>query len=120
MTATEQTIEKNLKHIESLLKEGKFIEAMESYLSDDVVLQEANTKPKVGKEVCLQAEHDLLATVSDFGKYEIKNVAINGDTSYYEAIMEFTTNDGKHHRFEQVNRTKWKDGKIVNERYYHA
>ncbi|WP_458627096.1 hypothetical protein [Winogradskyella sp. PC D3.3] len=50
----------------------------------------------------------------------MSNIVINGEMSYYEAIMEFTDVDGKKHRFEQVNRTKWKDGKIINERYYHA
>ena len=116
----ENQIKEALLDLQELLGKGQFIEAMEKYLADDVVLQEANNEPKVGKETALQAEKELLATVTDFGGYEIKNIAIQGDTSYYEAIMEFTTNDGVSHRFEQVNRTVWKDGKIINERYYHA
>lgn len=116
----ENQIENALLDLKELLGKGQFIEAMEKYLADDVVLQEANNEPKVGKEVCLQAEKDLLATVTDFGGYEMKNIAVNGNTSYYEAVMDFTTNDGAKHHFEQVNRTQWKDGKIVNERYFHA
>jgi len=113
-------IEIALLDLEELLGKGQFIAAMEKYLADDVVLQEANNEPKVGKEVCLQAEKELLATVTNFGGYQMKNIAISGDTSYYEAIMDFTTNDGKQHHFEQINRTKWRDGKIINERYFHA
>lgn len=116
----ENQIENALLDLKELLGKGQFIEAMEKYLADDVVLQEANNEPKVGKDVCLAAEKELLATVTDFGGYEMKNIAVSGDTSYYEAVMEFTTNDGVSHRFEQVNRTVWKDGKIVNERYFHA
>ncbi|SEB85167.1 hypothetical protein SAMN04489761_1954 [Tenacibaculum sp. MAR_2009_124] len=113
-------IENSLLDLKELLGKGQFIEAMEKYLADDVVLQEANNEPKIGKEVCLQAERDLLSTVTEFGGYEIKNIVVNGDISYYEAIMDFTTNDGTKHHFEQVNRTQWKDGKIINERYYHS
>ena len=114
------TIENALQDLEGLLGKGQFLEAMDKYLADDVVLQEANGTPKVGKDFCIAAEKELLETVTEFIRYDIKNVAISGDVSYYEAIMEFKTNDGQHHRFEQVNRTQWKDGKIINERYYHA
>lgn len=116
----ENQIENALLDLKELLSKGQFIQAMEKYLADDVVLQEANNEPKIGKEVCLQAEKDLLATVTDFGGYEMKNIVFNGDTSYYEAVMDFTTSDGTKHHFEQVNRTQWKDGKIINERYFHA
>lgn len=116
----EKQIKAALKDLKNLLGKGEFIVAMEKYLHQDVVLQEANNEPKVGKDVALQAEKELLETVTDFGGYTMKNVAVRGNTSYYEAIMEFTTNDGVQHRFEQVNCTKWKDGLIINERYFHA
>ena len=120
-TITETTkIEDALVDLKELLGKGQFLEAMDKYLADDVVLQEANGEPKVGKDFCIAAEKELLATVVEFYRYEMNNVAVTGDFSYYEAIMEFKTNDGQHHKFEQVNRTQWKDGKIINERYYHA
>ncbi len=114
------TIENALLDLKTLLGKEQFLEAMDKYLDDDVVLQEANNTPKVSKETAIIAEKELLATVTEFIGYDIKNIAIPGDVSYYEAIMEFKTNDGQHHKFEQVNRTQWKDGKIINERYYHA
>jgi ketosteroid isomerase-like protein len=114
------TIEQALSDLQDLLGKGQFLEAMDKYLDDNVVLQEANNEPKIGKETAIIAEKELLATVTEFIGYDMKNIAVSGDTSYYEAIMEFKTNDGQHHRFEQVNRTQWKDGKIINERYYHA
>ncbi len=117
--SNEKQIRAALKDLKNLLGKGEFMVAMEKYLHDDVELQEANNEPKV-KEVCLQAEKELLETVTDFGGYTMKNVAVRGNVSYYEATMEFTTNDGVQHRFEQVNRTKWEDGLIINERYFHA
>ena len=116
----ENQIETAILDLKELLGKGQFLEAMEKYLTDDVVLQEADGTPKVGKETCIIAEKELLTTVTEFIRYDILHYAISGDTSYYEAIMEFKTNDGTHHRFEQVNRTKWRDGKIYSERYYHA
>ena len=40
------SIEQNLKHIHSLLANGGFIEAIETYLHDDVELSEANEAQK--------------------------------------------------------------------------
>ncbi|WP_136466063.1 SnoaL-like domain-containing protein [Flagellimonas onchidii] len=120
-TIQEQEMLAKTSEVINLLAEGKFIEAMENYLADDVQLFEGNNPAKVGKEFCLAEEQKLLDTVTAFHGYQIiSGPAVKGDTTFYEAVMEFDTNDGTKHRFEQVVRTQWKDGKIVNERYYHA
>ncbi|WP_420602797.1 SnoaL-like domain-containing protein [Flagellimonas sp.] len=120
-TIQEQELLTKANEVTNLLAEGKFIEAMENYLADDVQLFEGNNAAKVGKEFCLAEEQKLLETVTAFHGYKVVNgPAVKGDTTFYEAVMEFDTNDGTKHRFEQVVRTRWKDGKIINERYYHA
>ncbi|MEM9361239.1 MAG: SnoaL-like domain-containing protein [Bacteroidota bacterium] len=120
-TVQEQDLLKKANEVVELLAEGKFIEAMENYLADDVQLFEGNNPAKVGKAFSLAEEQKLLDTVTAFHGYTVTSgPAVKGDTTFYEAIMEFDTNDGTQHRFEQVVRTQWKDGKIVNERYYHA
>lgn len=121
VTSQEQEILTNAKAVLALLAEGQFIQAMDTYLDDDVTLWEANAAPKKGKAHCITVEEELLAEVTAFHGYEVKSgPAVSGDTSFYEAIMSFDTKDGTKHRFEQVVRTKWKDGKIIDERYYHA
>lgn len=120
-TSQEQEILTNATAVLNLLAEGKFIDAMETYLDDAVVLWEANAPAKEGKEHCINVEKDLLKDVTEFIGYKlVSGPAVHGDTSFYEAVMEFVTKDGTHNRFEQVVRTKWKNGKIIDERYYHA
>lgn len=120
-TTQEQEILTKANEVVSLLAEGKFLDAMGEYLADDVHLYEGNNPAKVGKEFCIGEEKKLLDTVVEFGGYNVlSGPAVNGDTTFYEAVMEFKTKDGTSHKFEQVVRTKWQDGKIVSERYYHA
>lgn len=117
----EKDILEKINEVLALLAEGQFINAMTEYLADDVQLSEGNNPPKIGKELCLAEEEKLLSTVVEFGGYHvISGPAVKGDTTFYEVVMEFKTNDGKAHRFEQAVRSQWKDGKIINERYYHA
>lgn len=114
-------IEKNLTHIFALLKEAKFIEAMNLYLHDDVILQEANNEPKHGKAFNVKFEQDFIDNqLAEFVRYEVGNYAINGNHSFYDAIMELKLKDGTTMLSEQIIATEWKDGKIYRERYYHA
>jgi len=117
----ETIITKNLKHVHELLAQGAFIEAMETYLHDDVELREANGEPKKGKAFNLQFEHDFINNqLSEFIGYEVFNYAVNGNHSFYNAVMTLKLKDGSTMVSEQVVVTEWKDEKIFRERYYHA
>lgn len=122
LTQQEETILNNANNVLELLAKGEFIAAMNQYLADDVQLIEGNAEPKVGKEFTIAKEKELLETVTAFHGYELKNgPAVKGNTSFYEAVMKFDTNDGQSHTFEQVVRTTWnQEGKIIEERYYHV
>jgi predicted DNA-binding protein YlxM (UPF0122 family) len=121
MNTTETTIENNLKKVHGLLEKGAFIEAMETYLHDDVQLREANEEPKIGKKAALDFEHDLINNhLEEFISYEIGDYAVQGNHSFYDAVMKLKMKDGSTMVSEQVVATEWKDGKIYRERYYHA
>lgn len=117
----EDQIKNNLTHVHELLAEGKFIEAMETYLHDDVELREANGAPKKGKKFNLDFEHDFINNqLEEFVRYDVKNKAVSGNHSFYTAEMELKLKDGTTMLSEQAVATEWKDGKIYRERYYHA
>ncbi len=114
-------IEKNLLHIHELLAEAKFIEAMDTYLHDDVELREANDAPKKGKQFNIDFENDFINNqLAEFIRYDVKEYAVQGNHSFYTAEMELKLKDGSTMLSEQVVATQWKDGKIYRERYYHA
>jgi len=122
MDLTTQEIEllSRSKAVISLLSQGRIIEAMTEYLADDVQLQEAGFPPKIGKAFCIAEQQKLLDNVTEFIGYTLVNgPTVKGDITMYESILEFKTNDGIQHRFEQAIRTKWKNNKIINERFYH-
>ena len=114
-------VEKNLKHVHELLSKGGFIEAMETYLHEDVQLKEANGAPKEGKQHCTNFEQDFIDNqVAEFIGYEVGSYAVQGNHSFYDAVMTLTLKDGSTMKSEQVVATEWKEGKIYRERYYHA
>jgi hypothetical protein len=117
----ENQIEKNLLHIHKLLAEAKFIEAMETYLHDDVELREANGASKKGKQFNLDFENDFINNqLAEFIRYDVKDYAVQGNHSFYTAEMELKLKNGTTMLSKQAVATEWKDGKIYRERYYHA
>ena len=114
-------IEKNLKHIHELLAEAKFIEAMETYLHNDVELREGKDNPKKGKAFNIEFEQNFINDqLAEFVRYDVLNSAVQGNHSFYSAIMELKLKDGSTMLSEQAVATEWKDGKIYRERYYHS
>ncbi|NER14590.1 hypothetical protein GWK08_14135 [Leptobacterium flavescens] len=116
-----KTIKESLDHVHQLLGEGKFIEAMETYLHDDVELREANDAPKAGKQFNLDFEQKFIdEQLAEFVRYDVYDVAVDGDKSFYTAEMELKLKNGETMLSQQAVATTWRDGKIYRERYYHA
>lgn len=105
-----------------MLKNGKITEAQEKYFADDVQTQEANGPIISGKTNAQAALAAFQAAnnVTGFIAYEVGNAAVNGNHSFYNVALVLQVNGKDTARIEQVVSTTWKDGKIVNERYYHG
>ena len=56
----------------------------------------------------------------EFVGYKVGNYAVQGNFSFYDAVMTLKLNDGSTMVSEQAVATEWKDNKIYRERYYHA
>lgn len=120
MKDSKEQIARNLQDLLEMLGSGKFLEAQEKYLHEDVALIEGNAPPKYGKAYCMQAEAELLENVGEFIGYTVSKHAVNEGISFYEAVMEYVEKDGTHVRVEQAVVSTWTNGQIIEERYYHS
>ena len=115
--------QQNLTHLDqllSMLEQGQFVEGMEAFFDPNVTIQEVGQSPKTGRDLTIAVEKELLEGVSEFIQYSAHSKGAGGDKTFYEATMEFKTKDGQHVVQNQAVVTTWKNGKIVDERYYHA
>ena len=111
-----------LQEMLGILKEGRMTEGQETYFADDVVTQEGNQPPIVGKQASIERLNRFRETigVAAFVSYVIGDVAVMGNTSFYDAALSLKLKNGQTISLEQVVKTEWRDGKIVKERYYHS
>lgn len=117
-----KSVNESLLEMLSILKEGRMTEGQETYFADDVVTQEGGNPPLTGKQAAIERLNNFRETigVAGFVGYKVGAVAVAGNTSFYDAVLSLKLNNGETINLEQVVRTEWRDGKIINERYYHS
>jgi hypothetical protein len=76
-----------------MIASGRVTDAFEKYYADDVIMQENENPPTVGKEANRKREQVFLAAVTDFRAFEVKSVATNGDVSMVESFFDYTHRD---------------------------
>ena len=106
-------------HLNQKILSGAILEAFDAFYADDVVMQENTDEPKVGKPVCRQAEQQFLDAVEQFHGARLLGSAVNGDTSYSEWEFDATYKGAGRVKLSQVAARRWKNGRVVHERFYY-
>ena len=107
------------KRMNDAILAGKAMEAFEELYDEDVVMQE-NTDPECrGKAANRKREQDFFSSVEAFHGAEVVATATHGDVSFAEWEMDFSLKGVGRIKLNQVHVRRWKNGKIVHERFYH-
>lgn len=122
MSTTTSTIAERVEQLKSYINEGKIIDAMTEFYSDDLVMQENSETPTRGLEANIEREKQFLSTVKEWHWTDWRATAVNekDGVAIIEYAFEYTNTDGKKVTYEQATVQRWKDGKIVSERFYHG
>lgn len=100
------------------LEKHRFMEAYEALYADDVTMQENTSPPTVGKAANRERQLAFYHSVADFHKSSLLGSAVSGDRTYSEWEFEFTLKNGVRFTLAEVSVRRWKDGKVVSERFY--
>lgn len=109
----------NVRTFHELIERCENLEAIERFYAENLIVQENNEEPRIGKDLCLEQERKNLARVSNIVQ-RILATAINEQTGVVMTQMQFdfTTTRGRR-RLDEVVVQHWREGKIVHERFYY-
>lgn len=99
--------------------EGKILEAFEEYYDDEVVMQDNDYPARVGKEVNRQYEEAFVNGLTEFRGAQLKNTLISDGITISEWWFDYTHKDYGVRNYTQVSAQRWKNGKIVEEKFYY-
>ncbi|RMH15967.1 MAG: nuclear transport factor 2 family protein [Gemmatimonadetes bacterium] len=117
-TATTTDLRERVEDLNRMILEGRAMEAFEKYYADDVVMWEDAENPCRGKEANRKREEEFFAKVTEFRGAEVKAVALGEDVSMVEWHFDYTHADWGDMNYDQVAVQRWRDGRIVDERFY--
>jgi len=107
------------KKLNDAILAGKALEAFDELYDEDIVMQE-NTEPEYrGKAFNRKREIDFFQSVEAWHSAEVTASAVSGDVSFSEWTMDITMKGVGRIQMAQVAVRRWKNGKIVHERFYH-
>jgi hypothetical protein len=107
------------RDLNQLIVQGNALDAFEKYYAEDVVMQENSDEPRRGKTVCREAEKQFFASVEKMNRLELIASAVGDGVSFSEWAFDMVFKNGDRRQLSQVARRVWKDGKVVDERFYY-
>src|SRR5262245_19816657 len=115
------TVQSRAKELQAWIGQGRIVEAMNEFYSPDVTMQENASPPTVGLHANVEREKQFLSFVKTWKGYNVKALAADEGTgtSLVESTMDFVNQQDQHVHMAQVSVQRWKDGKIVHERFYY-
>ncbi|MEL7060267.1 MAG: nuclear transport factor 2 family protein [Acidobacteriota bacterium] len=107
------------QQLNAAILEGKILEAFEEHYADEVVMIEGGGERHEGKDVNREREQQFVGSLQEVHEVALHAAAVDGDISLSEWLMDVTFQDGTRKRLEQAAVRRWRDGKIVEERFYY-
>ena len=107
------------KKLDQAIFSGQALAAFEELYADDVVMQENTEAEHRGKDVNRKREQEFFATIEQFHGGQVLASGHGADVSFSECEMDVTLKGVGRIQMVQVAVRRWKDGKIVHERFYH-
>lgn len=113
-------IETQESELNGMTGQGKILDALAKCYADDCTFEEGNG----GRRASKQAQHEYLSsffkTLKAFNGATLHGQAVGRDYSASEWTFDMTGGDGQHMLWNEVLVRRWKDGKVVSEKFYQA
>ena len=114
------TLLEKIYDLNDLVLQGRALEAFEKYYHDEVIMQENENSPTIGKEVNRQREKEFFAAITEFRSAKPVKVTIGEGISMVQWVYDYTHKDWGVRNYSQVSVQEWKDGKIIREQFFYA
>jgi hypothetical protein len=109
-----------VNQLNQMVLEGAALDAFDRFYHDDVIMQENDAVPFVGKSFNREREQKFFSSITEFRGAKVLSVATAGDKTYVEWFFDYTHKEWGSRTYHQVAVQTWKDGKIINEKFYYG
>jgi ketosteroid isomerase-like protein len=102
-------LRQRLNDLFGYIRQGKIVEAIQEFYDKNAAMQENANPPTVGQAANIEREK----------QFNVTALGVGDEVTFYECNIDFIATNGQPVHMEQVVVAKWKNGKIVHERFYY-
>jgi SnoaL-like domain len=117
---TTQTIAELDARLNAAILSGTALDAFETFYANDVVMQENDAEPTVGKAANRAREQAFFAAITEFRGAKVLATGVGGETSFSHWHFDFTHREWGPRNYHQVAVRTWRDGKIIREAFHYG
>lgn len=109
------------EELNRMILKGRALEAFDKFYAEDVVMQEDDEEPFVGKDVNRQREEEFFGNVTELREAELNHAAVGDGVSMSTWSYDYTHAEWGDQQYDQVAVREWNDeGKVQKERFFKA
>ena len=106
--------------LNDLVLKGKALEAFEAYYDDDVIMQENENAPTIGKEANRKREKEFYSSILEFRSAELLKMTIGENITMTQWHYDYTHKEWGIRNYIQVSVQEWKNNKIIKEQFFYG
>ena len=106
--------------LNDLVLQGKAMEAFETYYDDDVIMQENENAPTVGKEANRRRERDFYSSLVEFRGAKLLKLTVGENVTMTQWHYDYTHKDWGVRNYTQVSVQEWKNNRIIREQFFYG
>jgi ketosteroid isomerase-like protein len=112
----------NRERVESFIElvvQGKYVEAIEEFYTEDASMQENQEPPRKGVQLLVTGEQKAMSAVKEIRTLAVKSFLIDGDRVAINWLFEIELPDGRSFRQDEIAYQVWRGDKIAEEQFYY-
>ena len=110
-----ETIERFIARVE----QNAHVDAIREFYTEQASMRENNAPARVGRDVLIRHEHEVLSRASSVLSTCVRPVLVNGNTVVIRWIFQFEWKDGKTTRMEELAYQRWEGELIAEEQFFY-
>ena len=115
-----QKLETTITELNSLVLAGKPLDAFDRFYHDDVIMQENENQPTIGKAANRKREEEFYSNILEFREANPLKIAVGEDVTMVVWHYDYTHKDWGVRNYTQTSVQTWKDGKIIKEQFFYG
>jgi hypothetical protein len=106
--------------LNDMVLQGNMMEAFEKFYAEDVIMQENELTPTIGKDANRKREEEFLNNIIDFRSAQVLDVAHGDNLSMVKWAYDYTHKEWGTKKYTQVSVQHWRNGQIVKEQFFYS